>query len=118
MLPTVGRGNRHELRRRPDIEYTERAEPSTRPGRVVLADDLGADPPDAGDAPSSVVVPVGVREEARATLLEMAAERQCAAVVARCQGGEAPAGTLGMCADPAAPQRLVDDRARPARRGP
>jgi sugar diacid utilization regulator len=72
-----------------DVEYTERAEPSTRLGPVVLADDLGDDTPDVGVAAASVVLAVGVREEALAALLEITAERQCAAVVARCPGKDA-----------------------------
>jgi hypothetical protein len=66
-----------------DVEYTERAEPSTRLGPVVLADDLDVGTSDVGDAPSAVVLAIGVGQDALATLLEIAAERQCAAVVAR-----------------------------------
>jgi hypothetical protein len=66
-----------------DVEHTERAEPSTRLGHIVLADDLGNDAPDVGDAASSVVLAIGVGEDALGALLEIAAEQQCAAVVAR-----------------------------------
>jgi sugar diacid utilization regulator len=72
-----------------DVEYSERAEPATRLGPVVLADDLGDDTPDVGDGPSSVVLAIGVDKDALAALLDIAADRECAAVVARQPDGDA-----------------------------
>jgi sugar diacid utilization regulator len=80
-----------------DVEYTERAEPSTRLGPVVLADDLDVDTSDVGDAPSSVVLAIGVGQDALATLLEIAAERQCAAVVARHPDRDPPPNAPNGC---------------------
>ncbi len=74
-----------------DVEYTDPAEPSTRLGAVLLADDL--EQARAGAARAAVVLAVGVPEASLPALLTEAAARHCAAVVARCPaaGGRPPA---------------------------